>query len=401
MRLSFPIILVLKPFLDAIDPTEGPLTMLARRIQIAVSFGAIAVAAMVWAPRESEGADHRDSPRLMANTATLGNVDINDVYLFQSPTVADRTVIILTLSPAAGVIGPATFAPGAVYEIRVQNTAALADNFALQFMFSQPDAFGRQNYQLVKQSAKGQPLVSIATGIAPASVIQNELLAFGTTGQALAVKGGGRVTAGLFDDPFFFDLNAFNKFVGLAESGASLAQRVAPFFPPNVPSNFFGTFNVIAMVLELPTETLTSPGHTKLGLWGRTVLNGQQIDRMGRPAINTATIPSGFKEAFNVLTPFTDQADFTVAMTNDIAALYGVSQAYAMTLAQTLLPDLLTIDTALVPSRFLNGRFLTDDVIDAEFKLLTNGALVTDRVNFDSVCSIYFPYLGVAHPIGH
>ena len=368
--------------------------MKTRKPPLAAALAAVALLAI---PGASEGADHRDSPLLMANTSTLGNVDINDVYLFQSPSVADRTVLIVTLSPAAGVIGPSTFAPGAVYEVRVQNTSSLADNFALQFTFSQPDAFGRQNYQLVRQTAKGQPLAT-SSSVAPPSAIQNELLAFGVTGQSLTVKGGGRVTAGLFDDPFFFDLNAFNDFVALAKAGASPPVRLSPFMPPNVPSNFFGTFNVIAMVLELPTESLTSKGSTKLGVWARTVLNGQQIDRMGRPAINTAAIPSTLKDSFNQGTPFTDRAFFTAGMVADITQLYGVSQAYAMTLAGTLLPDLLTIDTALVPSRFLNGRFLTDDVIDAEFRLLTNGALVTDRVNYDSHGSIYFPYLGVANP---
>ena len=64
--------------------------------------------------------------------------------------------------------------------------------------------------------------------------------------------------------------------------------------------------------------------------------------------------------------------------------LYGVSPTYASGLAQRALPDLLTIDLSK-PSGFLNGRLLTDDVIDAEFKLLTNGALKTDRVGNDSV----------------
>ena len=367
--------------------------MRVRRLRYAAWFGVL----LLVASSVCQGADHRDSPRLLANVPTLGNVDINDVYVFQSPSVADRTVIILTLSPAAGMIGPATFSPSAVYEIRVQNTSALADNLVLQFTFSAPDAYGRQNYQLVKETAVGQPLAT-QTGVAPPSAIQTQVLAFGLTGQTLNVKGGGRVMAGLFDDPFFFDLNAFNNFVTLAKAGASLPARVAPFSPPNVPSNFFGTFNVISMVLELPTESLTSKGNTKLGLWARTILNGQQIDRMARPAINTATIPSALKESFNEGTPFTDQALFTTGMVDDIMLLYGVSQAYATSLAKILLPDLLTIDTALVPSRFLNGRFLTDDVIDTEFKLLTNGALVTDRVDFDSSCSIYFPYLGKAHP---
>jgi hypothetical protein len=363
-----------------------------------VSWPAIVLASALLAlPGVSWGADHRDSPRLMANIAFEGNIDINDVYLFQSPTAKGNTVIIVTLSPAAGLVGPATFHQYCSYEIRVQNTAALADNFIFQFSFSSPDAFGRQNFQLLKQSAKGQPLATQTT-LAPPSAIVNQALAFGPTGRPIAVKGGGRVMAGLFDDPFFFDLNAFNEFVALAESGASLAKRVAPFEPPNFPNNFFANFNVLALVLEVPTSSLLSTkSDPKLAIWARTVGVNEQVDRMGRPAINTATIPSAFKNAFNALTPFTDQADFTVAMTNDIMALYGVSPSYAQGLAATLLPDLLTIDTSKA-SGFLNGRLLTDDVIDAEFKLLTNGALTTDRVDNDSFFSNSFPYLGPPQP---
>jgi hypothetical protein len=167
--------------------------------------------------------------------------------------------------------------------------------------------------------------------------------------------------------------------------------------PPNIPNDFFGSFNVLAVVLELPTEALTSPGNSKLGIWARTVAGNVQIDRMGRPAINTATIPSAYKNAFNTGTPFTDKLIFTPAMVEDITHLYGVSTAYASTLASELLPDLLTIDVSK-PSKFLNGRKLTDDVIDAEFALLTNGALTTDRVNNDSVFSSSFPYLGAPNP---
>ncbi len=357
----------------------------------------VAVALLVAFPSEvSRGADHRDSPRLMANIAFEGNVDINDVYLFESPTAKDRTVIIVTLSPAAGVVGPGTFHSLASYEIRIQNTSAIADNMALMFSFSKPDAYGRQNFQLVKQTAKGMPLAT-QTSVAPASAIQNQVLAYGTTGQTLAVAGGGKVTAGLFDDPFFFDLNAFNSFVALANEGATLSQRVAPFKSPNLPNDFFANFNVLAVVLELPTETLTSKGSSKLGVWARTVLNNEQVDRMGRPAINTATIPPAYKNVFNIGTPFTDGVLFTPYMVQDITHLYGVSNAYALTLAETLLPDLLTIDVSK-PSGFLNGRLLTDDVIDAEFKLLTNGALKSDRVDNDSVFSNSFPYLGSAQP---
>jgi Domain of unknown function (DUF4331) len=371
--------------------------MMSRTIKIGSWTGAFLASALLTSPGVSEGADHRDSPRLMANIAFEGNLDINDVYLFQSPTTKANTVIIATLSPAAGLIGPSTFRQFCSYEIRVQNTAALADNFIFQLSFSNPDAFGRQNFQLLKQSAKGQPLAT-QTSLAPASAIVNEALAFGPTGQPIAVKGGGRVMCGLFDDPFFFDLNAFNKFVMLAQQGAPLAERVAPFMSPNFPSNFFGNFNVLAIVLEVPTASLlSSKSDPKLAIWVRTVGINEQVDRMGRPAVATATIPTPFKNVFNALTPFTDQALFTNYMVGEITEFYGVTTAYAEGLAATLLPDLLTYDSSK-PSGFLNGRLLTDDVIDAEFKLLTNGALTTDRVDNDSVFSNSFPYLGAAQP---
>ena len=172
-----------------------------RQYRFGAWLGLLAALAGLVTPGASEGADHRDSPRLMANIAFEGTVDINDVYLFQSPTAKDRTVIIVTLSPAAGVVGPTTFHPYCLYEIRVQNTAAIADNLALQFTFSQPDAFGRQNFQMVKQTAKGMPLAT-QTSVAPTSALQNQVLAFGSTGKSVAIKGGGKVMAGLFDDPF-------------------------------------------------------------------------------------------------------------------------------------------------------------------------------------------------------
>lgn len=64
---------------------------------------------------------------------------------------------------------------------------------------------------------------------------------------------------------------------------------------------------------------------------------------------------------------------------------------------QLLLPDLMTFDTSSSKG-FLNGRQLTDDVIDAELTLLSNGAVTSDGVVNDSVFSAKFPYLGSPNP---
>src|SRR4051794_36323210 len=63
--------------------SSGDLMMPPTRTRLVQWFTAfVALAALVVPAEFSEGADHRDSPRLMANIAFEGNVDINDVYLF-------------------------------------------------------------------------------------------------------------------------------------------------------------------------------------------------------------------------------------------------------------------------------------------------------------------------------
>ena len=58
--------------------------------------------ALAVGPVGAKAADHLDGPRLMANPAALGNLDINDVYAFQAAN-PQNAVLIMTLSPAAGV----------------------------------------------------------------------------------------------------------------------------------------------------------------------------------------------------------------------------------------------------------------------------------------------------------
>ena len=66
-------------------------------------------------------------------------------------------------------------------------------------------------------------------------------------------------------------------------------------------------------------------------------------------------------------------------------------------LAAILLPDILTIDTS-IPSGFLNGRTLSDDVIDAALGLVSGGAITTDCVAANDVAfGASFPYLASPH----
>ncbi len=120
-----------------------------------------------------------------------------------------------------------------------------------------------------------------------------------------------------------------------------------------------------------------------------------QVDRIGRPAINTVFIASGSKQDFNQAEPVSDAMDYTTDVVNFLTTVAGQSTADAQGLASALLPDILTIDVSTATG-FLNGRGLSDDVITAELGLIfgSNAALNDDNVDANDVAfESTFPYL--------
>jgi hypothetical protein len=332
-----------------------------RRFAILAGVTALA-AVMAVAALPAEAADHLDAPLV----ETDGRLDINDVYAFQSPTNSDNVVLAMTVNPVAGVESPTTFSQKGRYVLKIDADGDARADRRLRFEFSKPDAAGVQDVRL--RGGEG-------------------LRANGTTGEDIAVAGGGTLHAGLFDDPFFFDLAAFRDDLN--------------FCPGGVGTNFFAGLNVTAIVVEIPSEAVTEQPSdigaragesSEIGVWATTRSKDGRFDRMGRPAINTVFIPSDQKNAFNAGSPRDDQANFRDEVVATLLML-GNDQATADMLADVLLPDILTIDVS-DPSGFLNGRRLQDDVIDAELNLISGGAITTDCVANDSTFQASFPYLG-------
>ena len=342
---------------------SSPESRLLRKAKRFVA-AAVAVLAVGALATESRAADHGDAPTVRLDT----RLDINDVYAFQSPTSSANTVLIMTTNPVAGITGPTTYNPKGDYDIQIDNNNDAKFDVTYRFKFRNPDASGNQSFSVFQLKKNAQAGKRIATGT--------------TNGAAASVAGGGSVTAGLFDDPFFFDLFAFRN--GLA------------FCPGGTGTNFFRGLNTMAIVLEVPSSAIVSSGSSKIGVVGRTRLNGKQIDRMGRPAINTVLVKTANKDKFNRSTPQNDFATYGPDAKGIILSL-GNTDANATALVQTLFPDILTFDTAS-SAGFLNGRRLDDDVIDAELNLLTNGAVTSDCVANDSSFRSTFPYLAVKNP---
>jgi hypothetical protein len=265
--------------------------------------------------------------------------------------------------PVAGVTAPNTFHPTGDYDILVNANSDPGYEFAFNFRFGPPGAGNIQQLRFVGES-RTQRLYEIVA----------------STNQTIDLPGGGSVRANLIDDPFFFDLIAFKA--GLAFCG-----------PTRTGVNFFRGLNTMAIALEVPRSVF---GTNNIGVWARTALNGEQVDRMGRPAINTVFMPATLKDAFNLGDPRDDQRVFRDAFTATARAL-GNSADRANTLADFLLPDIMSIDTSLADG-FPNGRRLADDVIDIELNLISNGALTTDCVANDSTFRTTFPYWAGPNP---
>lgn len=317
----------------------------------------LAVASCAWlvggAWDGAFAADHLDAPLASED----GRLDLNDLYVFQSPADPDNTVLIMTVNPFAGMMSETTFHPQADYQFLIDNNGDAEPDVLYSASFFANESSGRQDVLVEREDS------SIA--------------AFGGVGDELPVTGGGALRAGLFDDPFFFDLAGFQD--GLDFTGVDA----------------FAGANVSAIVLEIPSAEL---GDSNVGVWARTAIEGHQIDRMGRPAVNTVLIPTELKDAFNAGEPDHDMEDFGDEVRAAITALSGDAD-HAAALTDVLLPDLLTFDSTSNMG-FLNGRRLADDVIDAELDLLTQGALLGDGVDANDVpFSETFPYLAPAHPV--
>jgi hypothetical protein len=331
---------------------------------LALIFGLAAIPALA--------ADHLDAPGLTPPGGDT-RLDLTDVYAFQSPSNANHTVLIMGVNPLAGALNDGTFRPGdSSYEFKIDSNGDAKEDLTFKVTFGAPNGSLAQQVTLRRIPAGGA----------------SSLLARGWTGQTISIPGGGKLVAGVFDDPFFFDLNGFLNL---------------DFCNPG--TDFFEGLNISAIVLQVPSSWL---GASNIGVWARTVRSDAQIDRMGRPAINTVFIPNNVFEpagtepsqrnAFNAAKPRNDPRDYRGEVVDNLQIFYGSSDPTVGALADFLLPDVLTVDTSSTAG-FPNGRRLADDVIDVELGLVTNGAVTTDCVANDSVFSATFPYLAPANPV--
>ena len=317
----------------------------------------------------TSGADHLDSPRVSQN----GAVDITDVYAFSTPN-GSRSVFVIGVNPGAGALpnSGTTFGSNVDYLLKIDTDGDLNPNITYTWRFGQPNGMGVQSLKLWKNG---------------------NVIAQGSTGSNVAVAGHGRTTAGPFDDPFFFDLAAFQ--------GAVLGSGNGRSFCDGNEVNFFDGLNLSGIVLRVPNSQLGGNG-ADVGIWATTErkVGGEriQLDQMGRPAINTVFNNANEHKYDRELFNRTQPAEMVDAGFRDSAeeVLTALGAADPEGLAAVLIPDVLTYTTGNTDG-FLNGRRLADDVIDAELGLVTDGGIPSDCVDNDSALPGAWPYLAPAN----
>lgn len=314
--------------------------------------------------------DHLDAPG--GSPGMDPRVDICDIYAFRRPDDHDRTVLVFNVNPFAPT-GADEFHPEAVYEILIDTDGDAVADTAYRFTFS-PKEEGTQFATL--RVAKGDAARDVKR---PGDVLFKDVLVDLGAGVSITEDGGHRMFIGMRSDPFFFDLAGYLN--AMQFTGA----------------DHFLDKNVFSMVLELPNDFLYA---TKVGVWARVLApyEGEplfQMDRMGRPFMNIGFIKD--KDAFNRADPAQDRERFAEQVV-ELLTTNGRDVESARQTALELLPDILEYELSS-PARYPNGRTLSDDIIDHQLALMTNGKVTSDKVGPHDDLLDEFPYLAPPHPV--
>ena len=381
-------------------------------------------------------ADHGDAPTLAHDQGA----DIADLYLFLDPTDNTQVVLIATFR---GFIVPGEavnfgiFDPALRYrfEIFTEHVNLAADevnpkkikaNRAIDVTFSQRTASSPQD------TAAGKGILQVAQpqtatvqftgfdGIKPkekfTATALNPSLGATAPDQAGAVSDlgstGVKFFAGEVDDPFFFDIPGFARFINSVRIGAPDGSHL------DRGRDTFAGYNVMSIALRIPLASIKGSG-AKIGATFQTQRhnvempkNGEvkgigafkTVDRLGVPGVNVAFIPFNRKNAYNAAVPKDDASGAFAGATDGIVGTLtalGTDEAHIGILAQVavVFGDMLILDTSVANTQtgpggggnnagagFPNGRRLMDDVIDTVLFLVTNETLTTgDNVDASDV----------------
>ena len=199
---------------------------------------ALTLSATEW---RAVAADHFDSPPrtdpLVAARPDLA-ADIADIYVWHT---TDNVVFAFTFAGPQPLDRPPTYDRDVLYTLNISNAGFPTDpEVQVRFRFGR-DAAGNIGIEVTGLPDGGGPLV----GPVEQTLSRNNIL----------------VRAGIYDDPFFFDLQGFRE----TRTTGNLQ------FQSN--RNFFNTQNDTAVVFQIPKSRLQN-GNNRLDVWVTTARFG-------------------------------------------------------------------------------------------------------------------------------
>lgn len=181
-------------------------------------------------------ADHIDAPAV-----TGSSMDVTDYYAFQSPTDNNNMVFVANLQ---GLLSPATtggaaFDENTLIEFNIDSDGDLKEDMVIQ-------AIPRDGKMIVFGPTPATSVGTLSTIKTGATRVEVDITEYGETA-IIGNDSGIKVFAGPRDDPFFFDLGAYQAVLGGTATGFS-----------NPGTDTFAGTNVLSLVVEVPKSMLGS-----------------------------------------------------------------------------------------------------------------------------------------------
>ncbi len=312
-------------------------------------------------------ADHRDAPSATADPAA----DINDVYTFVNPNNPAEVIIAVTVVPFANY--NSRFSDAVDYQINIDNGAV---NTRISCRFTN----------------QSNNVACSGGGLSASGGIERTLQGTGM-----------RLWAGLRDDPFFFDLNAFNA------TRAALAPRFT-----NPGSNFFSG-NTLSIVLAVERARLNNNGANNVWrIWSATNRLGEVGISPGFTGLWYDAARPGFGAHIEVLAPATaggpDQVVFAWYVYNATGQQRWITGVGSINGATATIPNAFYTTGGLFPPAFnpaqvtnrpfgnvsfrftgCNAGVLTYSTTDPDFGSIGTGEIAITRLTSikDQPCTFF------------
>lgn len=388
------------------------------------SFSSLLLAGITLGPLVPvQASDHIDSPTVTQDRGS----DIADLWAFLDPN--DNSQVILVLSTQGFVVsgehfGMVIFDHNIRYRFEIENTGDAIPDLALDVLYS--PGLGRLTTQTatvtLSMNLRAARVDRIASFTAPTTASNQEPQPTPPPAPVVTVDSasGMKFFGGNADDAFFLDDTGANRFVASSFTNPGMPNKA--LFGERQGRDTYAGFNTMMTVVSVPAALLRGNSNViginsltqrrRIQVISKGAARGAgayvNVDRQGNPLVVNGLISPSLKNLYNGSTTREDARGLFVAdLTKNLAAL-GTNPTFIDMILTAIQKtgDILRLDLT-VPNTGpqggtnptggfgnMGGRRLVDDVVDATFMLINNGAPLSDFVNANEVpFRDFFPFV--------